>query len=434
MMAGNGAGNSGKLTRMHPARIERRRIAGVDALLLPTPGAGLISFRLAVRRGSTDEKPGEHGLGSFTASMLSRGTERRSSQQIAFELEELGAIGGHGGGTDTCQSSLKSAVEDFPAAAEIFFDCLRNPSFDENELEIQRESLLSYLKRVKDEKFQYTFRHYIRRIFAGHSYGHNLEGEETDVRAVTAQACRGWHQRTYHPDNMLIVAAGDFEPDALAATLEPYFEDWPTSGPTEARYEKEEGEDEPTGMEELTQKLEQGFIVMGYRTPSISHPDYFALRLACAALGEGFTGRLFTHLRDERSLAYAVGSSLASYRLRGHMMLYIGTQPERLDEAYAGLLDEAEAMKREELSEADLNRARNYVAGKYLMGHQSLDSRTAFIARWVDAGLGPEFDAEYLDRLEQVTAKDVLEAARKWWTEPTSVMLRPEGAPVAVDS
>lgn len=406
-------------------RIVRRRVAGVEALFLPSPGSGLVALQIYLRRGSVDEAEGECGLASFTASMLRRGTAKRNSLQIAFELESLGAFTSHGAGTDACSSAIRSATADLPAALEVFFDSLRNPAFDAKELEIERQSVLSHLKRIEDEKFEFTYREYVKRIFASHGYGHMPEGEIEDVRAITRERCRAWHQKAYRPEHMMIVAAGDFDPDDLCATLEPHFAGWPAVGKACARCETR-SEGHGGGLTEIRKPLEQGFIVAGFRAPEFRHTDHAALRLASAALGEGFAGRLFTHLRDERSLAYAVGSALRAQRLGGHMMLYIGTQPERLDEAREGLLAETEWLRHNLISDDDLRRSCNYVCGKYVMDHQSLGSRAGYLARWEDLGFGADYDDQYPRDLRSVTAAQILEAARRWWVDPTIVVLRPE--------
>lgn len=438
--------NSG--STLGPASIQRRRVGPLDLLLLPIAGSDLIASKFFVRRGSADEGPDEIGLASFTASMLKRGTSERSSSQIAFDLESLGAMAGHQSGVDAAHSSLRSAVEDFPKAFGIFVECLREPAFDSAELETERASVLAYLKRAEDEKFDFTYRRYVEEIFAGHGYGHSQEGKIENVEAITAEACRLWHGRVYRPQNMLFVAAGDFDPDALCEMIEPHVADWPDQEPdagpdagadggagvgaSGGRYDRPVEElaqaaDVPREIE-ITKKLEQGFVVLGYRTPPATHADHHALRLASAVLGEGFSGRLFTRLRDQRSLAYAVGSSLNTLRLGGHLMLYIGTQAERLDEAKEGLIEEAAGIRAGDFGEEELQRAISYVSGKYRMAHQSLASRVGFLSRWEDVGLGAEYDPRYLDDLAAVTSAEVSAAAQRWWINPTTVVLRPEDA------
>lgn len=420
----------------------RRAVAGVECILAPRAGSGLVAARMLVRRGSADElvAEGEAGVSSFTASMLRRGTLSRSSEQIARELESLGAITGFDGGADHAAAAVRAAAPDFGDALDVLMECLLAPSFDAAELERERQSQIAALRRAEDDRFSFAFRRYAKRVFAGHGYGHPSEGEIEDVERVDPARCRAWHAKAVRPDRMLFVAAGDFEPDALCDRLERSLETHadsprPDGGaadfPDFPRASRETPPAEAREDVELEKEGEQGFVVAGFRTPRATHPDFPALRIACAALGEGFGGRLFTNLRDRRSLAYAVGSFLASYRLGGHMALYIGTKGESVDEAREGLLSEAAAIAGGDLPLADFERARNYVLGKYHVGRQSLASRAASLAAWDDLGAGAEYDEEYPRALARVTPEQVVEAAARWWRRPVTVSLRPTAKPGA---
>ncbi len=227
---------------------------------------------------------------------------------------------------------------------------------------------------------------------------------------------------------MLFVAAGDFDPEEICGLLRAHFGDWTGEGEDRERYAVANPPGAPPEPLELRKPLEQGFQIVGFRTPPLADPGYPALRLASAALGEGFTGRLFKNLRDERSLAYAVGSSLRAHRLCGHLMLFIGTQPERLDEALEGLLDEARSMATAPLTDEEFNRVRHYAAGKYLMAHQSLGARVGHLSQWEDIGGGAEQDAAFIEKLEGVTVSEIQESFAGLLDDPVIVTLRPEAS------
>jgi zinc protease len=171
--------------------------------------------------------------------------------------------------------------------------------------------------------------------------------------------------------------------------------------------------------------MQQGFIVGGFRIPPLTDPDYPALRLASAALGEGFGGRIFSELRDRRSLAYALGSMLRPYRLGGHQVFYIGTKPESVEEARVGLLEQAEHLREHLLDDEELGRAREFILGKLVMAQQSTAQRVGHLAWWEDAAGDAAEGARYPERLRAVTAAQVREVARRWWIDPAMVILRP---------
>ncbi len=401
-------------------------INGMDVLMIPRPGTGLAAATALIRRGSADELPGDHGLASFTISMLMRGTRRRSSERMAFDLESIGAMVGESDGLDACSLSMRSASSEAPAALQIMFEALREPSFDPQEHEIQRQELLAQLRMVEDEKFGFTYREYLKAMFAGHGYGHPSEGELENAQKITPEDCRRWHQDSVHAEAILFVAAGDFSVDDWRDMLGKLTEGWRAEARLRPRIVEQPVGPRQTEVNLSKPDLQQGFIVLGYPAPPVTHAGYPALRLASAALGEGFGGRIFTNLRDKKSLAYALGSTLRPYRLGGHQVLYIGTKPESIEEAHAGLLEEAEYIRQNLLTDEELHRAREFVIGRYLMGHQSLAQRVGHLAWWEDTGGDAALDLTYPQRLKAVTAGQIREAAQQWWQNPTTAILRPQ--------
>lgn len=404
---------------------ERVRVGTMEALLAPYPGSGLVAASAMIRRGSVDETEDEHGLADYTMSMLMRGTRRRNHEQLANDLESLGAFSGENAGIDACSLGMRSAAAEAPAALEILFEALREPAFDPDEHEIHRRQLLAHLRMAEDEKFSYTYREYLKVMFAGHGYAHPSEGEIEDAQRIAPEHCRAWHAEFVRPENMMFIAAGDFEIETMRDLLARLTEGWEGAGEARSRQSSPPPPEHEPLLELQKSDLQQGFIVIGYRTPTITHEDYPALRLASAALGEGFSGRIFANLRDKKSLAYALGSTLRPYRLAAQQVMYIGTKPESIDEAHAGLLEEADAIRQTPLEPHDLERARQYVLGRFLMGQQSLAQRAGHLAWWEDTGGGAAAGREWPDRLRAVTAADVQAAAQRWWTDPTTAILRP---------
>lgn len=405
---------------------ERTRIGPVEVLLVPRPDSGMIAARALFRRAAVDESESDHGLASFTTAMLMRGTRRRSSEQMAFDLESLGAQANESDGMDRCALSLQSSARVGHQALEILFEALREPAFDPHEHEICRQETLAHLRMIEDEKFGFTYREHLKNMFAGHGYGHPVEGQIEDVSALTPEDCRRWHAEAIRPETLMLVVGGDFAVDDMKNHLAGFLHGWDAEAPLRPRQQAEPPVHRPRHVELTKPELHQGFIVAGFRTPTVQHPDYPALRLASAALGEGFCGRMFTNLRDRRGLAYALGSKLSALRLAGHQVLFIGTKPDSIDEARDGLFEEAEAIRGHPLQPEDFERARQYVIGKYLMARQSLARRIGWLAWWEDVADNAALDAAFPDRLREVTPGDLQRAAEQWWRDPTVTILRPE--------
>ncbi len=404
----------------------RSEINGMQVLLAERPGLGLATATLLIQRGSCDESNEEHGLASFTASMLMRGSKYRSSQKLAFDLESIGAICEEGSGIDSCSLETRSGASEFFQSMEIILEALWEPAFDEQEAEVLRHEIVAGLRIQEDDKFHVTYREYQKRMFRDHGYGHPCEGLIEDVESISAEKCRGWHRHAVQPENLLLIAAGDFESGALSGHIESMTSSWKENGGTRHRFRRAHRRGKPMEYAFSKPDLQQAIIVMGFMTPPVMDDDYPALRLGSAALGEGFGGRIFSELRDKRSLAYALGASLNSYRLSGHQFLYIGTKPESIDEALVGLTEQVDAIRQNRIDADSLNRAREFVLGRLLMGQASLSRRVGRLAWWEDMTGDAANAAEYMGKLRSVTAEAIQAAAARWWTNPIVVILKPE--------
>src|SRR5262245_30296649 len=122
---------------------ERLQINGMEVLFAPRPGSGLVAAAAVVLRGAADEHAGEHGLASFTTQMLMRGTRARSSEQLAFDLESIGAMVDADAGRDTSSLSLRAAAPQAEEGLRIMFEVLREPAFEAAEHEIHRAETLA---------------------------------------------------------------------------------------------------------------------------------------------------------------------------------------------------------------------------------------------------------------------------------------------------
>jgi zinc protease len=146
-------------------------------------------------------------------------------------------------------------------------------------------------------------------------------------------------------------------------------------------------------------------------------------------LGEGMSSRVFQQLRDEQGLAYATGSSLVPHRDGGHIMGYIGTKPESLEQAREGMFQIFERIKSEPVEAEELQRARNYIVGKFLIDHQTNYKRAFYLGHYETLGMGIEMDEGLPLLIQAVTAEQVMEVAQRYIGEPTVVELVPGSPP-----
>jgi zinc protease len=175
----------------------------------------------------------------------------------------------------------------------------------------------------------------------------------------------------------------------------------------------------------ITRPGEQATLLMGFRACPARHEDQFAVRVLNGVLGESMSSRFFLKLRDARGLAYAIGSSYSPMKEAGHIVGYIGTQPARLDEARDQMLQEFELLRHELVPEDELERAKRYIVGRFLIDHQRNVSRANYLGHFEFSGYGWQMDAEYPNFIEAITAQDVRTVAEKYLQNPTILEVAP---------
>jgi len=398
---------------------------GVRLIVKPTRANRILAISCYFNTGSYFERPEESGITSFVCRTMLKGTRTRTALEIAAALEEVGGEIFAAAGEDFSEVSTISIVEDIDVALDALRDVILHPTFPPDEVEKEREAILAAIRRQEDSAFQYTYRHFRELLYAGHPYARPVLGTAETVAGLTqAQLVRS-HANTFTASNLLVIVVGDVEPESVARKIAAAFAELPAG---RMGYVLASKRFRPRARRKTLEKeVEQAFIIAGFPTDRATSPDYPALKVACAILGTSgsMSTRLFRELRDKRGLAYAVGSSLPTLREKSHYFAYIGTKPESIEAARAGLLEVIRGLIEGPLPAEELERAKTFLIGQFRIAHQRNSAQADFLALYEMVGLGARFDEQYPARIRQVTAEQVKAAAAKYFRSPTITILQP---------
>ncbi|NQU44198.1 insulinase family protein [bacterium] len=398
---------------------------GCRVLIRPTPYKQILSIVATVEWGGRDDPPELAGRTNLMSRLLTQGTETRSAFQIAEAMESIGGSIDAECGHDWISVETQTVEADWRQAVDLLSDCLFHSVFEPAEFEKERALVQSEIRRRDDHKFAFAYRHFQRLFYRGHPYAITTEGEEETLAALERDSLLDLYSQAIRPDRMLLVAVGNVPESEFLGELEKCFPQ-PSSSPALARIapslEPGAGRGE---TQDIPRNFEQGFVIVGYPGPLIGTDEGAALRLACAVLGEGMSSRLFSRLRDRDHLAYQVGASLAPRQLASHLLLFIGTGPDTVDQACEGMIREAQGIVAEPPSPEELDRALQYVLGKFLVGRQTNGSLAHFMSAYELLGLGWEWGEIFPDRIRAVKPSDIQDAARAFIQNPAIAIVRP---------
>jgi zinc protease len=422
------AAGEGERAQEHP--IQKFELAnGLRLLVKEDHRLPFVEFRAVFKGGVLAETPANNGITQLMGKLLLKGTQRRSAEAIATEIESVGGHIDSYGGNNSFGVNAEVLSTDFATGLDLLADVLLNPSFPEAALEREREVQLAGIREQKDQLLQSASKAMRRALFGEQSYGLDVLGTETSVQQVQATDLKSFHQQLTLPDNCVFAIYGDVDPAQVRAAVEKAFLGWK---PATAAFEIPHPIlPTPHSIKRVTETRDkkQAVLVVGYAGTTLYDPERYALELvqeACSDLGS----RLFLRIREQLGLAYYVGAQNFVGLAPGYVAFYAGTAPEQATLVESELLKEADLLRAEGLTEEELKRAKAKVIGQKKIARQDLGSLAMTTALDELYGLGYAHSEAEDALYEAVTLEQVRSVAHKYLKPDALVIatVRPPGA------
>jgi len=281
-----------------------------------------VSVGVWIRNGSRREIAEENGLAHFMEHMVFKGTERRSAEAIAREMDSVGGMLDAFTSKEQICFNAKVLDENLPIAFDVIADLVLRPKFDSEDLKKERKVVLEEIKMDLDNPEYLLHEIFTRGFWPGHSLGRPILGTPETVKKFNCDALRTRYQNWFASDHLVITAAGHVQHDQVLDLVQREFGALIPAGTSER-----EGAPETQAPIRLETKrdLEQAHLCIGIPSVPLAHQDRFGFAVLNNLLGGGMSSRLFQNIREKRGLAYAVFSELTPYSDAGMMTVYAGT-------------------------------------------------------------------------------------------------------------
>ena len=387
---------------------------GMRLFILEDHELPLINLSARIRVGSIDEPPEKVGLASLTGTVMrTGGTTSKTGEEIDEELEGIAASVETGIGLSSGSASMSVLSKDLGTGLPILADILMNPAFPEEMIQLGKLRQRSAISRRNDSVNRLASREFGKLIYGSDS-PYARSAEYASIDSITREDLISFHQRFFYPNNMMLAVWGDFQTADMIQKIEEAFEGWEkrevqVSLPPKVHYEFRK-------TVNVIQKddVNQTNIFMGHIGGLRSDPDYFALVLMNRILGSGFTSRLFKEVRSRQGLAYSVfGYYSANYNYEG--IFYIGcqTKSETTVQAIRALTAEVEKMAASEVSDEELELARDSYLNAFVFNFDSKGEIVNRLMTYAYYGYPLDFLEKAKEKIEKVTKSDILRVVRK---------------------
>jgi predicted Zn-dependent peptidase len=381
------------------------------------PGLKSASAGVWVMAGGRHERAEQNGIAHFLEHMAFKGTQRRSALQIAEEIEDVGGYINAYTSREMTAYYARVLEADVGLALDVIGDIVLNPAFDAKEIEVERHVILQEIGQALDTPDDIVFDWLQEVSYPDQPFGRTILGPEERVSKFTRADLQGFVAEHYGPDQMILSAAGAVDHDAIVAQAEAIF------GALAARPQAGFQKAEFRGTERREVKdLEQVHFAMAFDAPGYRHPDVYTAQVYAMTMGGGMSSRLFQKIREERGLCYSIFAQSGAYEDAGQITLYAGTSAEEIGDLTQLTVDELKRAA-DDMTEAEVARARAQIKAGMLMGLESPSSRAERIARLLAIyGRVPDVD-EAVAKIDAVTTADVRRYAGEVTTSGAALAL-----------
>src|SRR5947209_5201822 len=378
-----------------------------------------VSVGVWVRNGSRREIPEENGLAHFIEHMVFKGTERRSAEAIAREMDSVGGMLDAFTSKEQICFNAKVLDEHLPIAFDVIADLVLRPKFDSEDLKKERKVVLEEIKMDLDNPEYLLHEIFTRGFWPGHPLGRPILGTPETVKKFNCDALRTRFQNWFAPAHLVVTAAGHVTHDEV---LELWQRELGALGPAGPSDRDGAPRTQAPILLEGKRDLEQAHLCIGVPSVPLAHQDRFGFAVLNNLLGGGMSSRLFQNIREKRGLAYAVFSELTPYSDAGMMTVYAGTATDAVGQVIDLTIQEFRSLKETLVSEEELRRSKNHLKGSLMLSLESTSSRMSNLARQ-ELYFGRFFSLdEILAAIEAVTAEELQSLAQRYFqTEQIAV-------------
>jgi predicted Zn-dependent peptidase len=386
---------------------------GLTLLLMEKHGVPLVSLAGIVKAGSVADPMGEEGLAAVTASLLRKGTAKRSSQKFSEDIDFTGGSFSADAGADFTSLSGEFLSKDLDRGLDLFSDALLHPTFPQAEVDKLLAQDIDGIKAAKDEAQSVALNYYYGYLFGKHPYGRPEGGDELSLARIKRDAIAKFYQANYTPGNTILAVAGDFDAAQMRTKIEQVLGGWEgkvsslaaISAPAPVKGKRLLLIDKPDST--------QTFFAFGNIGTAVDDPDRVAIRVVNTIFGGRFTSELNEALRVESGLTYGAESFFDSRRVPGAFAIYSYTKNESTAQAIDLALQVLAKLHTDGVTPQQLASAKAYLKGQFPPEIETSGQLARRIASNEFYGLGDDEINQLEARIDAVTPATAKQAIEK---------------------
>ncbi len=379
---------------------------GLKVLAVPLKERKSVSVGIWVHVGSRNESPELGGVSHYLEHIVFKGTGKRTASQIKESIEGVGGSM-NAFTSEECTCFLaKTTRRHFDGVFSTLSDMVLDAKLDPKDIEKERTVILEEIKMTQDQPSQLVDELLAGIVWPDHVLGRPIAGTHETVSGLSREMIKDYRDSHYAPSYITITAAGDIDQGMLLAAAKAHFSE---NKPAKAkRFDLfKHGQDKPRSLF-FPKDTEQTHLALSLHAPPKDHPDEYAVDVLSVILGGNMSSRLFNEVREERGLAYDIGSFVRRYQETGAFVVAAGVDHKKAAKALSVILAELERIAITAVKDDELQRAKEFYLGQFELGLENSMNQMLWTGDNLIALGKLRNPEEIVEGVRKVTAADIL--------------------------
>ncbi len=389
---------------------------GLRVVTVPMTDNPAVTVMVMVEAGSKYETKEINGISHFLEHMVFKGTPSRpKATDISREFDGLGAESNAFTGDEYTGYYAKVDKKHLDKALDIISDMYLNPLFPKEEMEKEKGVIIEEIRMYKDRPERQVGDAMGELLYGEQPAGWSVLGPEENIRSFSREHFVDYRKKHYVAEATTVVVAGGIKEKEVVKKIEKLFAGI-SAGKKQGKLKVKESQAAPA-VKVLHKDTKQTHLALAIRTFSMFHKDRHIMRVLGSIMGGGMSSRLFEKMRDELGICYYVHASQSSWTDHGYFGVSAGVDTTRVDLAVTTILDEIHRLKTELVTDAELVKAKEYIAGRTMLNLETSDSQADYVAHQEILRKEIVKPEEILKKMQAVTAKEIRKLAQKYFVE-----------------
>jgi len=384
---------------------------GLRIVTVPMKDTQTATVVVMVGVGSRYESKKEAGLSHFIEHMFFKGTDKRpSTLAIAEELDAIGGEFNAFTSKDRTGYYAKADANHIATALDVVSDMYLNSKIKEEEVEREKGTILQELNMYEDTPRMNVDDVFESLLYKESSLGREIIGYKNTIKSFSRKDFLKYMQKFYVANDTVICVAGKIDEQKIISQIKKYFSGM--SKGTKPVFKKVSEKQKNPVVKIKFKKTDQTHFLLGNRAFHEEHKDRFVLGILATILGGNMSSRLFIEVRERRGLAYSVYVTTEYYKECGYLATKAGVEHKNLEQTIKVIMDEYKKIIANGVSEKELQRSKDFIKGKSVMGLESSDEVAMF---FIDQELKKKrisTPQEIFKKIDAVTTRDIMRVAR----------------------